>query len=60
MKGWPPWVRQLPPGAENHESRFRGAIPDTHGRAFSVAGEAPTEPATFDHPYGLGVLLCPP
>src|SRR5215217_4880913 len=41
MKGWPPWVRQHPPGAENHESRFRVAIPDTHGRSSSVAGEAP-------------------
>src|SRR5215204_4575336 len=54
MKGWPPWVRQHPPGAENHESRFRVAIPDTHGRNSSVAGEASTEPAMSDHPYGSG------
>ena len=42
------------------ESRFLGAIPDTDGRAFSVAREALTEPAMFDHPHELGVLLCPP
>ena len=46
--------------AENRESRFRRAIPNTHGRVFSVAGKALTEPAMFDHPHGLGVLLCPP
>jgi hypothetical protein len=47
-------------GPKNHVSRFRRAIPDTHGRALSVAGNAPTESAMFDHPHGLGVLLCPP
>src|ERR671911_1233180 len=61
IKGRPPKGGQAPlKGRKDHESRSRRAIPDTHGRNSSVAGEAPTEPATFDHPYGSGVLLCQP
>ena len=60
MKGRPPKGGEAPlKGRKNHESRSRGAILDTHGRAFSVARKAPTEPAMFDHPHGLEVLLCP-
>src|SRR5215203_330884 len=44
-------------GTENHGSRFRVAISDTHDRTGRVAGEVPTEPAIaakFDHLHGLG------
>jgi hypothetical protein len=44
MKGRPLKGGEAPlKDRKNHERRFRGAIPDTHGRAFSVAGKAPTE-----------------
>jgi len=57
MKVGPRGVPDHLSGTENHGSRFRVAISDTHNRTGSVAGEAPTEPviaAMFDHLHGLG------
>ena len=47
--------------AENHENAgFAERSPTPTAAPASVAGNAPTEPAMFDHPHELGVLQCLP